>query len=237
MKNKFSFFIIRLILLSLTGLCLREASGQYIMSAERQNNPPKEDQTLYNGVAWRNLYYYARGDQFLFTKDYLPGSLTIGDKYYPDIDLDYDIYDDQILTMTNHGSVIRLNKEMVDSFSLVYNSKRYQFINILDDSISGLKGYVNVLYKGKSALYVKYRKEIELLAIDDKYDLFYQMYRIYFVKNGDAHQINGINDFFSTIKENKVQVKDYMKKNKLKVSKKEPGSFIPLVRFYDSISQ
>jgi hypothetical protein len=35
----------------------------------------------------------------------------------------------------------------------------------------------------------------------------------------------------------KVQIKNYLKSNKLKVSKKNPESFIPVIRFCDSTSQ
>ena len=37
-------------------------------------------QLLYNGRAWRNLYYKIRGDQFLFSTEFLPGSVTVEGK-------------------------------------------------------------------------------------------------------------------------------------------------------------
>jgi hypothetical protein len=44
-----------------------------------------ENQTLYNGKIWRNLYNLVQGDQFLFSKDFLPGSLTIKGKTFNDV--------------------------------------------------------------------------------------------------------------------------------------------------------
>jgi hypothetical protein len=35
--------------------------------------------------------------------------------------------------------------------------------------------------------------------------------------------------------EEKERIKNFIRKNKLDVSEKEPGSFIPIIRFYDSI--
>jgi hypothetical protein len=107
----------------------------------------------------------------------------------------------------------------------------------LEDSLTGIKGYVNILYKGKSALYVKYKKEIQILAVDNKYDLFFQTYRIYFQKEGIVHQINNKRELLKLLDEDKAQIKDFIKKNKLKISKMEPESFVPVIRFYDSISQ
>ena len=141
------------------------------------------------------------------------------------------------MTPTNHGVILQLNKEMVDSFTIIFENKTYNFTKIQEDSLKVLKGYVNVLYKGKSALYVKYKKEIQLLADEGKYDLFFQTYRIYLLKDGIVHQINSKSDLFKILNEDKTQIRDFIKKNKLNVSKKMPESFIPVIRYYDSISQ
>jgi hypothetical protein len=186
---------------------------------------------------WRNQYTMVKGDQFLFSLEYLQGSLTINGNYYKNILLNYDIYNDEILTPKNQGSIVQLNKEMVDSFTLVFVGKTYRFVNADEDSLPGIKGFVKVLYKGKSALYVKYKKEIEALAVDEKYDLFYRTYRIYFLNEGKVHPISSKSDLLKILQEDKIRIKEFMKKNKLSVSKKEPESFIPVIRYYDSISR
>jgi hypothetical protein len=196
----------------------------------------KENQLLYIGREWRNLYYRVVEDQFLFSKELLTGSVTINSKSFKNIRLRYDIYNDEIMTLTNHGSILQLNKEMVDSFTIIFGNKEYRFTNITEDSLTGLKGYINVIYKGKSALYVKYKKEIEILAVDGKYDLFLQTHRIYFLKDGFVYQIKRKSDLFKVLNNYKAQIRNFIKKNKLKVSKKEPESFIPVIEYYDSIS-
>jgi hypothetical protein len=99
-----------------------------------------------------------------------------------------------------------------------------------------LKGYVDVLYKGKSALYVKYLKTIDRSAVEGEYDKFYQESQIYFVKDDLAYLIKSRIDLFNAMDEEKTQIKDFMKKNKIKISKREPESFIPVIRYYDRIS-
>jgi hypothetical protein len=202
-----------------------------------QQDPHKENQILYNGKVWRNLYYNVRGDQFLFSRDYLPGSLTINGKSYKNLNISYDICNDEIIIPTDHGTILQLNKEMVDSFSLVSENKIYRFVNTREDSLAGIKGFVNVLYKGKSALYIKYKKEIQPLAVDNKYDLFFQTYRIYFFKEGTIHQITSKRDLLKLLYEDKTQIKNFIRKRNLKISKKVPESFIPVIRYFDSISQ
>jgi hypothetical protein len=178
-----------------------------------------------------------KGDQFLFSKEFLPGSLTINGEFYKNILINYDIYNDEILTPKNHGSIVQLNKEMVDSFTLVNGGVKYKFVNTQEDSLSVIQGYVNELYKGKCILYVKYKKEIQQLAVDDKYDLFYMTYRIYLLKEGKINQITGKNGLLKLLQDDKNRVKSYMKKNRLKVTKKEPASFIAVIRYYDSLSR
>lgn len=234
--NKNIHFYILTVILAVTSLC----NAQVSVPTTDVNGQPKllsENQILYNGKVWRNLFIQVRGNQFLFSGDYLEGSLTINGKTYNNVGLNYDIYNDEIITTANTGYNVQLNKEMVDSFSITFGSRIYRFLNTREDSLAGVKGYVNVLYSGQSALYVKYRKEIELLAVDDKYDLFFQNHRLYFLLEGKAYPVSGKNDLLKILEKDKVALKAYIKKNKLKVSKKVPDSFVPIIRYYDSLSK
>jgi hypothetical protein len=197
----------------------------------------KENQILYNGKLWRNRYYRIREDQFLFSKEFLSGNLSINGQLFRNLNIRYDIYNDEIMIPSNRGAILQLNKEMVDSFTLNFDNKTYKFTQIREDSVRGFNGYVNVLYKGKNALYVKFKKEIELLAVERKFDMFYQIHRIYFVKDSIVYQVTGKGDLLKILNENKVQIRNYIKKNKLQISKKRPESFIPVIDYYDSISQ
>lgn len=234
-KNLLYLFLIAF----LTGYCFSgsAAIGKSVAVNISQQDPLKENQILYNGKVWRNHFTSVKGDQFLFSKDYLPGSVTVNGKSYKNLNINYDIYNDEITTTKNNGVILQLNKEMIDSFTLVFEFKTYLFKNTQADSLTGIKGYINVLYNGKSALYVKYKKEIDLLAVDDKYDLFFQTHKIYFVKKGTVYQLSGKGDLLKALQEDKTQIKAFMKKNGLRVSKKVPGSFIPIIRYYDSLSQ
>lgn len=234
--NKNIHYYILTATIALSSLCNAQSITGPATPANGKNLV-KENQILYNGKVWRNLFIQVKGNQFLFSGDYVPGSVTINGKSFDNIGLSYDICNDEIITASNTGYNIQLNKEMVDSFSISYANRIYRFINTREDSIEGVKGYINVLYKGKSAFYVKYKKEIELLAVDDKYDLFFQSHRLYFKLNGTAYLVSGKNDLLKILEKDKIALKAYIKENKLKVSKKDPDSFIPIVRYYDSLSK
>jgi hypothetical protein len=196
----------------------------------------KENQILLYGALWINQYQRVREDQFLFSKKFLNGSLTINGETVGSIYLRYDIYSDELLTFRESGIILRLNQEMVDSFTLDFENRTFRFTRIEEDTVNGLKGYFNVLYKGKSSLYVKYRKDIDLLAVDNKWDIFYQFHKIYLKdSNNNIFRITRKRDLFKIFNSEKVQIRNYIKKNKLSISKNNPDSFIPVIRFYDSL--
>jgi hypothetical protein len=195
----------------------------------------KESQILYNGRVWRNLYASIMGDQFLFSPELLTrtGTVVMDGHVFRNVPLKYDIYRDELITETEHGILLQLNKEMVDSFSLNYFNHDYLFIR--SDSAEEYSGYINLLYKGRSSFLVKYLKKIELLAVEKKFDQFYQVNRMYLVRGETIDQFAGRMEFFKLMGDHKREVRSYMKKNRIVPSKKDPATFIPLIKFYDTL--
>lgn len=200
-----------------------------------QNPDSLDKQIIFNGRAWRNIYSRIQGDQFLFSSEFMPGSVTIEDKLYPDLKLKYDIFRDELLTINDHGIIIQLNKEMIAGFNIDYPGKRYNFMRFDPDSVNNLSGFVRVLYGGKTSLYLKYKKDILVLAVDNKYDLFDQTQKIYLKKEGKIFLVNSKRDIMNLLKDKKQQLKTYIKTDKIQVSRQNPESFAPVVEYYDKL--
>jgi hypothetical protein len=132
--------------------------------------------------------------------------------------------------------VLQLNKELIDSFALSFQNNSYQFIKFEEDSAKKSSSYFNVLYKGKTNLLIRYSKKIDKLAVEGKYDKFYQLRKIYMLKNKKLFLLTNKNDLLNALQENKDQIKDFMRKSRIKVSEKEPESFIPVIRYFDSLN-
>jgi len=192
-------------------------------------------QILNNGRAWRNLYYRIKGDQFLFSPEFLPGTVTIEGRKFNNLQLKYDIYNDELIMITDHGIIIQLNKEMIESFSMNFNSYEYNFRRFDADSVNTLSGYVNVLYEGGTSLYAKYRKEILLLAVENKYDLFNQINRVFVRKDDEIIRVDSKMEFMKLLKDQKQQLHNFIRNNKIKLSRKDPESFRPVVEYYDKL--
>jgi hypothetical protein len=194
-----------------------------------------DKQLLFNGRIWRNLYYRVRGDQFLFSDSFLPATIVINGKTFPGSSIKYDVCNDELLTKAGQNIIIQLNKQMVESFTIVYNNKSWRFLKFDKDSLNDLNGYVNLLYQGNINLFVKYRKSILLLAVDNKYDEFELTQKIYVMKDGKAYPVSNQNDVIALFSSHKTQIRSFIKTNKLQISRKSPESFVPLIEYCDKL--
>lgn len=195
----------------------------------------QEHQLLYNGRVWQNLFYQVEGNQFLFSGEFLPGSVIMNGKKFTGINLKYDLYKDEILTPVSPGVILQLNKELVDSFSFVYLHKVYRFKRMPEDGAAGQQGYVRVLCDGKTGLYIKYQKKINRPGQENKRDVFYQLSRLYLVKGNEIYPISGKHDLYKAFHEDKTALREFIKENKIMITEKEPESLVPVIRYYDSL--
>ena len=194
-----------------------------------------KNQILYNGRAWRNLYYRVKGNQYLFTDMFLPGTVSISGKLFTGLELRYDIYNDQLMIKSDRAIILQLNKEMVEGFTIEYNNRRYDFQKLEEDTNEPDQGYFNILYKGRSELLVKYKKDILLLAVYNTYDLFNQYHHIYVKKDGEIYLINKKKNIINLYGGNNKAIMGFIKSRRLTVTKEDPDSFIPLVEFCDNL--
>ncbi len=219
---------------------ISSSGTETILSISTEQDTLNENQSLYTGKVWKNMYHRVIGDQFLFSNYFLPGTVSTNGKTFKNLLVRYDIYSDEIMLPVNREEIVQLNKEMVDSFSINFENKNYLFTKIKDDTlndIKGFKGYFCVLYKNKSALFIKYKKVISTRITEKSDGKFLQTNKIYFVNDHIVHPVTSTNDLYKALNADEVQIRNYLKNNKLKVSKQRPESIVPVIRFYDSLRQ
>lgn len=213
---------------------ITETTMAQAYTTDIQMNTP-ERQMILNGKIWRNQYTKASGDQFFLTNTFVKGTMVFNGKKFDNLDLMYDIAGDElIMSIVSHPTII-VNKEMVDSFDITVGNRNYHIINSGTDTAGVLRGYVNVLYEGPSTLYVKYIKKLQPLAVDGRYDLFYQEHSMYLRKNNEKVAFDGKSDFLEILEDKKEQIKDYMKTRKIKLSRKDPETFVTVLEYYDGL--
>jgi hypothetical protein len=203
----------------------------------KQNEDPYFANSIINGRLWYNTYKQIRGHQFFLSDQFITGNITFNGKTYNQLRFKYDILNDELIIGMDPYPLIMMNKEMVDSFSLKVNDQEYYFFNAGNDSSSILKGYISVLYNGSTALLVKQKKMIQPLAVDGKYDMFYDEFHVFIRKNDEIIPINSKKSLYNNIAEKEKDVKEYMKQNGFRINKKDPYSYIPALRYYDKLSE
>ena len=223
-----------LLLIISCGISLESVQAEPIYSTVIQKNTP-DKHLLLNGRIWRNQYSNASGDQFFLTNTFLRGSVTFNGLRFNNLDLKYDITNDELILSIESYPIIFMNKEMVDSFTLVFENRDYKVINAETDTFDVLRGYVNVLYDGPTALYVKYIKKIQPLAVDGRYDLFVQEHRIYLRKGTVIVPVKGKRNLLNLLEDKKKEIRYFIRNSRFKIVRKDPVTFIPLLEYYDSI--
>lgn len=235
-KSSLSFLTSVLFLIILIGIFPESVQSARRNPTVYQKNP-SDKQLLLNGRIWRNQYSKVIGDQFFLTNTFLKGSVTLNGRRFNDLDLQYDITNDELLLRTESYPVIIMNKEMVDSFSLTFENRNYNIINAGNDSSGVLRGYVNLLYDGPSTLYVKYNKKIQPLAVDGRYDLFYQANSVFIRKGTEIVPVTSKKMFLNLLEDKKKEIGNFLRINRLnyKLKQKDPVTFVPVLSYYDSI--
>ncbi len=235
MRRLYSFLLFCFAISSGLGFS-RNASGE-ISSYNSGKLDTIDKQILYNGRAWRNFYTKVIGDQFLFTSDFLPGTVSIANKTFHNILLKYDIFNDEIIAPSDLEIVIQLNKEMIDSFSLEYSGRKYYFKKMEANTSNTPAGYVNILAEGPVTLYVKYRKTILLLAVDNKYDIFNSSHRIYLKKDQTIYPVRNKKDLIRILNDEESRIRSFIRKNNSRIARRIPDSFKPIVEFYNGLQK
>jgi hypothetical protein len=84
---------------------------------------------------------------------------------------------------------------------------------------------------------VKQKKLIKELAIQNKYDEFYQEESLYILKNEIFYRISRKKDLLNVLSDKEVQLKNFLREKRIKVRKKDPESFLPAIIFYDNLKK
>jgi len=239
MRKIYYLRFVSLAFLILSGLYLKaNITSLHMNSFSEYQDSVFLKQILYNGRIWRNKYAHrVTGNQFLYTKDFLPGSVTMNGMLFKNLQLKYDTYEDELLILADSMTILQLNKEMVCNFAITYGNRPHTFIKIETDTITGESRYFESLYTGSASLYVRHISEIERLAHGGMYDEFINSRQIYISRNGRPYSIKSKSAFFDLLGDKKQEIGSYIKNNRIKVSLKIPESFIQVLKYYDTLPQ
>ncbi|MBN2666902.1 MAG: hypothetical protein JXR67_10350 [Bacteroidales bacterium] len=213
------------------------SSHSFPGNQESRSRDSIEKQILFNGKIWINLYQITEGHQFFSSRDFLKGSVSMSGKTFADPVLRFklDLVNDELLLSADNSTVIQLNKEMVDFFTLESEGRTFLFVKLEADSVNPLNGYYHDLHSGPTKLYVSYSKELRLRSTVGERDTFIQSHSVHLVRDGVAYRITGRASLLKLLADRKIQVRKFIRAEKIRISRNNPGSIVPLLEFYDSL--
>lgn len=193
------------------------------------------DPMLHNG----RIYNYGKsvnldGHQYLKSEQFLEGAVTINDTTYSRVNLNYDIYNQEILYKYNYEhqtKVISLATEIIDEFSIQNSS----FI-ILNQSTQP------VIYKRigdkQLKILIYYEKELKLYSsASGSYYKFSKPNKSFYTY--DKSTLKGFKSRRSFLKlfpeNNRPAIKKYMKQNKIRIKRASDQKLKDLINFCNTI--
>lgn len=172
---------------------------------------------------------------FLYSSDWLSGSIEYNGEAYEDVALLYDIHRDKVVTEYLNGNQMELVKEKLSRFSL--GDK--QFIRILADTVNGSlprTGFYQLLYGGKSALIALHQKEsletFEMRVIHISYP---EKTKYYLFQHGIYHQVKTKKSILSLLSDKKPDLKRFIRKNKMRFRPDRENVLTRIASYYDEL--
>lgn len=186
------------------------------------NNFYGSDPMFVNGRKNFEMHYNADGNPYFLSGTFQKGSFCIQGKKADQVDLLYDIYLDKIILRTTINQTdtifVQLNKLEVDSLRIA----RYLFINSeLYKEILVDPGYYELIFKGNHIVFKKHKKSFIPDYTKNKSAGHFSKpeQKIFLYANGRLINISKRKMFLSSFPENSKEIKQFMRKNKIRYSK------------------
>jgi len=228
-------FPLFLFLLSGSSFASGPGNGYTFAAVKSETADSIEYQILYNGSIWRNAYAAIEGNQFMFTSEFIQGTIEIDNHTFNNVKLRYDIQDDELQTWKNDGNIIQLNKDKISSFSLNYNGSVLYFRNMDRDTLGALRGFCNLLYDSNIKLFVKYKKEILPTSYTNGLPRFNQVNSIYVLKDYKLSRTKNRKDLVSIFpKVYRSNINKFIRNNEIVVTRTDPESFRQVIVYTET---
>ncbi|HMG90876.1 MAG TPA: hypothetical protein VK589_12500 [Chryseolinea sp.] len=191
---------------------------------------------LNNGSEHRD--YLARNDEhpYFGQDDWQNGSIVYDEESYANVPMFYDLSRDKVITEHSiNGSKLELISEKIVQFSLgghtFHRLKR-------DQSKIITEGFYDVLYDGKTKVYVRREKALQQkVESNDIIFTFQQKNRIYVFKDGVYHPVKKKGSLLDVFEDRKAEVRAFLNKSGTKYRADRESAIARVAEFYDAQNQ
>ncbi len=236
-------------------LVLSLFAGQLFAQADKEVVKPTPTRAAIeddlNGLAGGGFYYLnfvdryegVRGTPFLNTDWEQGGVYLISGKYYNNINLKLDAYNDELLYKNDKDGVLMLDKSMLDYFILFNKDGSLRKFKLVRTPQNPLGSYYEILYDKKSSFMIKHIKQFvkadyqKAINANRPYDEFKDEENYYVMPAGTEEPVKvRLNKSSAqSVFGNKSEISSYIRSHHL--SMKNEQNWIDVMEFYDSIGK
>lgn len=215
---------------SLSASSAENAVAVYTQALDHQSR-------LYNGVEHYGYNYRIKGFAYLQDPAVQKGRVVYDELVYTDVPMWYDLLKDQVIIQHfNTFTRLGLVPDKVKEFT-IFNR---HFIRVQIDSLSGAPlrtGFYEQLYNGRSQVLAKRVKIINETVKDEVERDFVEFNYYYIKKDNRYHSVKNSGGLLSVFKERAKEVKQYLRKNKIRYKKNPEDAIVKATAYYDSLNQ
>jgi hypothetical protein len=197
-----------------------------------------DQSAIYNGRLYSGYgFSFKAGIPYFLSGEFRNESLFYDGIQFENIPLLYDNLSEVLITR-DRGYWVQLVNERIGSFTIA----GHRFIRIVTDSLnrslSGT-GFYEILYQGHTIVLKKTVKKIrEELSSSEGILRFIDSTEHYYIKMGNAYfTVSSRRAMLDIFSDRKSQIRQFIKKNKLKYRKDKENTMVKVTGYYDQITK
>ncbi|MEO9483198.1 MAG: hypothetical protein ABJG47_07120 [Ekhidna sp.] len=177
---------------------------------------------------------YAKDEHPYFVKnEWISGSLTYDDIFYPEVPLKYDITKEVLITRNSLGIIYSLRSDKVKNFKL--------FDRIFINHNYGKEGdsrLLEVKNCGQVSLFLQSNKAYKELIEPPSVRIVYEREETYLLyKDGEFHKLGGRKSILKLLEDQKKALKTFIKEENLYASEGKDNFFSKVTAYYNSMME
>ncbi|MFL5748787.1 MAG: hypothetical protein ACJ751_29210 [Niastella sp.] len=204
-----------------------------VKAGDIYNSFIEKQSRLYNGVEHIGYSYKIKGFAYFLQNELSIGTIVYDELEFANVPMLYDLLKDQVVIQHLDGFFkIGLISSKVQSFNLL----NHHFIRL--DSMPGTPitgGFYDKLYTGNTKVLVKRRKFIEEIVKEEIEREFIATNPAFIQKEDSYYAIKNYKSLLTVLKDKAPQVKQYLRKNRIKFRKDPENTILKAAVYYDSI--
>ncbi|MCJ7449264.1 MAG: hypothetical protein MUO72_16435 [Bacteroidales bacterium] len=198
---------------------------------------------MINGKEYLPYFSHSKTTPLLFSGQRLNAILTIKNREFKNIRLQYDTYLDELIYTDTTRMVnfeyprIALNKDIVDGFNIEFNgdSMLFKYLKFPENTENELEnGFYEVAYDGVTRFIIKHKSDKYIRQALNEYDYSPEGY----ILNGDKFkEIKNNKAFLQMFREWSAEIKEFLKKSKININKAGKYDIIKVLVYIDSMKK